>query len=420
MSEIIQKQDYKQTEVGLIPGDWDLFNLSNVLYSISDVDHYMPKTVKNGVPYVMTGDLRDFASKIDFDGCKKITKKDYQKLSKKIKIAEGDIILARYATIGTVSFVNVNIDFIVSYSCVTVKPYSSKLFGLLLNYYFKSNIFKLEVKSNVNANIQENIGIGDLFKLRIPLPRKLTEQRAIATALSDVDALLTSLEQLISKKQAIKQGAMQELLTPPNQGGKRLPGFSGEWEEKNLESICYISGGGTPSTAVLEYWNGEIEWFTPTEIGDQKYVFSSHRKITRTGLKSSSANLLPIGSILLTSRASIGDLAILKKEASTNQGFQSLIPIRKEDSEFIYQLMLTKKTDLMNLSSGSTFLEISPKKVRSLKILIPKDTIERETIAQILSEMDKEIKALEEKKDKYQKIKGGMMQELLTGKIRLV
>ena len=101
---------YKQTEVGLIPEDWEVFGLSHVLNRIADVDHYMPKTEKYGIPYVMTGDLKELAGDIDFDNCKKISATDYKKLSKKIKSVKGDIILARYATVGTVSFVNIDFD----------------------------------------------------------------------------------------------------------------------------------------------------------------------------------------------------------------------------------------------------------------------------------------------------------------------
>ncbi|MUU25153.1 restriction endonuclease subunit S, partial [Helicobacter pylori] len=143
------------------------------------------------------------------------------------------------------------------------------------------------------------------------------------------------------------------------------------WEKIRLGDIAEIIGGGTPSTQITSFWNGSINWFTPTEIGITKYVYKSQRTITPLGLKKSSAKLLPIGTILLTSRASIGDCAILKVVATTNQGFQSLIPLEKINNEFLYYLMLTLKNKLLKLASGSTFLEVSPNKIKNLLIPLP-------------------------------------------------
>jgi len=187
---------------------------------------------------------------------------------------------------------------------------------------------------------------------------------------------------------------------------------------KKLGEIADVVGGGTPSTFVSEYWNGTINWFTPTEIGLNKYTYESQRKLTKEGLSNCSARILPIGTILLTSRAGIGDLSILKSEGFTNQGFQSLISKEGYSNEYIYYLMLTLKNVLLKNASGSTFLEISPNKIKQIEVAIP-DYDEQTRIDTILSDMDAEITALEQKLAKYKKIKQGTMQELLTGRIRL-
>lgn len=140
---------------------------------------------------------------------------------------------------------------------------------------------------------------------------------------------------------------------------------------KKLGEIVDIVGGGTPSTFVSEYWNGTINWFTPTEIGLNKYTYESQRKLTKEGLSNCSARILPIGTILLTSRAGIGDLSILKSEGFTNQGFQSLISKEGYSNEYIYYLMLTLKNVLLKNASGSTFLEISPNKIKQIEVAIP-------------------------------------------------
>jgi type I restriction enzyme S subunit len=160
-----------------------------------------------------------------------------------------------------------------------------------------------------------------------------------------------------------------------------------DWDVKKIGDIADVIGGGTPSTTIIKYWNGSINWFTPTEIGVEKYVYHSKRKITDGGLKNSSAKILNEGAVLLTSRAGIGDLSILKNKACTNQGFQSLVPKSQTDSEFLYYLMLTKKGDLLDKASGSTFLEISPNNVRSILVQFPQNP-EQVAIATALSDTD--------------------------------
>jgi restriction endonuclease S subunit len=192
-----------------------------------------------------------------------------------------------------------------------------------------------------------------------------------------------------------------------------------DWEVKNICDVAEVVSGGTPSTFTQKYWNGNINWFTPTEIGFNKYSYESLRKITEEGLKDSSAKLLPIGTILLTSRASIGDVSILKVPASTNQGFQSLIANENIDNEFLYYIISTLKNTLIKYASGSTFLEISPNKLKSIAIKLPPSRAEQRVIASALSDVDALITAQEQLITKKRNIKQGAMQQLLTGKKRL-
>ncbi|GAA8098072.1 restriction endonuclease subunit S [Helicobacter pylori] len=190
------------------------------------------------------------------------------------------------------------------------------------------------------------------------------------------------------------------------------------WQKVRLGDIAEIIGGDTPSTQITSFWNGSINWFTPTEIGITKYVYKSQRTITLLGLKKSSAKLLPIGTILLTSRASIGDCAILKEVATTNQGFQSLIPLEKINNEFLYYLMLTLKNKLLKLASGSTFLEVSPNKIKNLLIPLP-PLNEQIAIANILSDVDRYLCALRALILKKEGVKKALSFELLSQRKRL-
>ena len=169
----------------------------------------------------------------------------------------------------------------------------------------------------------------------------------------------------------------------------RFPEFNGEWETKLINDLAVVIGGGTPDTTIKSYWDGEIQWFTPSEIGKNKYVDSSLRTITEVGLNNSSAKLLPPNTILLSSRATIGECSLSLRECATNQGFQSLVS-KKCYVDFLYYLIQTKKRDLIRKSCGSTFLEISANEVRKIQVSVPTD-VEQQKIAGLLSLIDERI-----------------------------
>ena len=189
-----------------------------------------------------------------------------------------------------------------------------------------------------------------------------------------------------------------------------------DWEIRSIGEIASIIGGGTPSSFKNKYWNGNINWFTPTEIGDKKYASESNRKITKEGFKNCSAKMLPKGTILLTSRAGIGNTAILLKEACTNQGFQSLVVQLKTNNEFVYYVVNSITDVFIKNASGSTFLEISPKKIKQILIPLPPTLAEQTAIANALSDMDALIDAQDKLIHKKRLIKQGAMQELLRPK----
>lgn len=281
--------------------------------------------------------------------------------------------------------------------------------------YCIQNKMKIMAEKTQGTSIK-GVTVENIAQMEIELPPQ-EEQTAIAEALSDIDNLISSLQKLIEKKKAIKQGTMQELLT----GKKRLPGFSGEWSKQQLGDICNIVNGGTPSTSIAEFWNGKILWCTPTDITScsTKYIYTTESKITESGLKASSATLLPKGALLLCSRATIGEVRIAGNTICTNQGFKSLVVHQNISNEWLYYMVHVLKFNMLEKAIGSTFLEISKKDLAELDIIVPEFT-EQKAIAQVLSDMDSEIEQLEKKLAKYQQIKRGMMQELLTGRIRLV
>ncbi len=182
-------------------------------------------------------------------------------------------------------------------------------------------------------------------------------------------------------------------LNVPNSGNVprlRFTGYTDEWKNVKIADIATIVGGGTPDTTISEYWDGDIQWFTPSEIGKSKYIAKSDRTITKEGLNNSSAKILPKGTILLSTRATIGECSIADKECCTNQGFQSIIVKNNTTNEFQYYLIQTKKKDLIRNACGSTFLEISANEVRKIRCNIP-NIKEQRKIADFLSLLDKRI-----------------------------
>ena len=286
----------------------------------------------------------------------------------------------------------------------------------IVNPYYLTQFINQYVSFPLESTGVPQLTVPQIENIEVALP-DYTQQVATAEALSDIDSLLSSLQKLIEKKKAIKQGAMQELLT----GKKRLPGFSGEWSKQQLGDICNIVNGGTPSTSIAEFWTGKILWCTPTDITScsTKYIYTTESKITESGLKASSATLLPKGALLLCSRATIGEVRIAGNTICTNQGFKSLVVHQNISNEWLYYMVHVLKFNMLEKAIGSTFLEISKKDLAELDIIVPEFT-EQKAIAQVLSDMDNEIELLEKKLAKYQQIKQGMMQELLTGRIRLV
>ena len=235
------------------------------------------------------------------------------------------------------------------------------------------NFHQKYFKRQGQGSSQQNLSKASVINFPVLVP-SIQEQQKIADFLSNLDEWLATEEEKLTLLQQHKKGLLQNLF--PAQGETvpklRFPEFknSGEWEVKRLGEVGEFFGGGTPSTNKVEYWEGDINWFTPTEIKN-RYVTESIRKITKLGLDNSSAKLLPVGSILITSRATIGDCAIALAECSTNQGIQSLVVNKNYNNIFIYYWIYSNKNLFIKKSSGSTFSEINKSAIKSIKITIP-------------------------------------------------
>ena len=237
---------------------------------------------------------------------------------------------------------------------------------------------------------QLNISRGSVENFEVLLPKR-DEQKQIGECFSNLDHLITLHQRKCEETKKLKKYMLQKMF-PQNR--KRVPeirfaGFTDDWEQRKLGELAEIVGGGTPSTSVESYWDGDIDWYAPAEIGEQIYLKSSQRKITEEGLNKSSAKVLPIGTVLFTSRAGIGKTAILLKEGCTNQGFQSIVPNKnKLDLYFIFTRSEELKRYGETVGAGSTFVEVSGKQMANMELMMPTTMDEQQKIGEYFSNLD--------------------------------
>ena len=243
------------------------------------------------------------------------------------------------------------------------------------------------------------------------------EQDKISTFLGEIDTLITLHQRKCDETKTLKKYMLQKMFP---QDGKKVPeirfkGFTDDWEQRKLGELAEIIGGGTPSTSMNSYWDGDIDWYAPAEIGEQIYLKSSQRKITEEGLNKSSAKILPVGTVLFTSRAGIGKTAILLKEGCTNQGFQSIVPNKEKlDSYFIFTRSEELKRYGETVGAGSTFVEVSGKQMTNMELMMPTKLDEQQKIGNYFQSLDHLITLHQRKCDELKEMKKYMLQNMFV------
>lgn len=291
--------------------------------------------------------------------------------------------------------------------------------GKYFYYWFSKNFFaevaKYTAKSSVDSVRRQMIA-----GMVIPLP-SIEEQQKIVGILSDIDTLITNLKKLIRKKKDIRQGTMQMLVS----GKKRLDEFSGEWFDCTLDAIAYVLNGdrGINYPSEDDFIEYGIPFINAGNINDNIVDVSAADYISIEKYNSLGGVKIQKNDIIFCLRGSLGKCAI--SDFTGGAPASSLCVIRAKDvidARFLFHIINSEITSgqIDNLNAGSSQPNLSAKSLKSFKFIIPKDVAEQEMISNILSDMDLDIYKLEEKLSKYQKIKQGMMDELLTGKVRLV
>ena len=281
----------------------------------------------------------------------------------------------------------------------------------------RSSLFIEQLTAVLVAGAQPNVSSKDIDSFDFFFPKCKEEQEKIGKYFLSIDHLITLHQRKLEKLKIVKK-AMLENCFPKN--GEKVPkfrfsGFTGDWEQRKLRDVADIVGGSTPSTAISEYWDGDIDWYAPAEITDQIFVNSSQKKITTEGLNNSSAKMLPVGTVLFTSRAGIGKTAILTKEGCTNQGFQSIIPHKDElDSYFIFSLTDELKRYGETVGAGSTFVEVSGKQMANMTISIPATMGEQRQIGTYFRNLDNLITLHQRKLEKLKIIKKSFLEKMFV------
>lgn len=421
---------YKQTEVGEIPEDWEVQKLMELIHSVEYGSSAKSK-IKGKIPVIRMGNLQN--GKIDWND---LVYTDDEEEIRKYSLHIGDVLFNRTNTtdlVGKTSIYKGEQAAIFAGYLIRINRKEQLIDAEYLNYILNAEFSRKYGYTVLSVAVgQANINGEKLKSYPIPIPPTNDEQKAIAKALSDVDELIVSLEKLIAKKRDIKTATMQQLLT----GKKRLPGFGegkgykktelGEipedWDVKKINEFTDCTAGGTPSTLISEYWDGHIPWMSSGEL-HLKRVNDVTVRITDLGLKNSSARMLPKSCVLIGLAGqgkTRGTVAVNEIELCTNQSIAAIFPSFKHSTDYLFYNLHVRYDELRGLSTGDGGRGgLNLTIIRNIEIPFPEKE-EQKAIAEVIHHIDMDITVLTNRLTKTKSIKQGMMQELLTGRTRLV
>lgn len=428
----------KQTEIGLIPDDWEVKRLGD---SVDILRGGSPRPIENylttnadGINWIKIGDVKPND---------KYIRKTEEKIipegkSRSREVKKGDFILSNSMSFGRPYILA--IDGCIHDGWLTIQKYAETFDKEFLYYLLGSDeVFNQYVQMAAGSSVQ-NLNKDKVADLQLKIP-PLPEQQRIAKALSDVDALISTTEKLIQKKKNIKQGTMQNLLT----GKKRLPGFGPQtksptykqtelglipedWEVKNINKECTIKARigwqGLKSTEYLD--SGDYILVTGTDFDSGFINWKSCSYVTKWRFDQDKNIQIKQGDVLITKDGTIGKVAFLNEipmQGTLNSGVFVIRPKNPDKMDSVFLSLIFKSfwfdAFLEQITSGSTIVHLYQKDFVKFNFPLPSKE-EQTAIANVLSSMDKEIETLNTKLEKYRNLKTAMMQQLLTGKIRLV
>lgn len=410
------KQGYKQTEIGVIPEDWDVVKLGQFCFITKLAGFEYSKyfnSYKDGGEIIVVRGTNITNNKLDLSDVKYIPKRTSDFLHRS-KLSKGDLVFAYVGTIGPIYLINEDDRFHLGPNTAKIRIENKNVCKSYLYNYFLSENIKKEIDDRISVGAQPSLSMSKIRDFSIILP-PLAEQEAIATALSDADAWIDSLEQLIAKKRLIKQGAMQELLTPRE-----------DWIKYDFNKVVWFQEG--PGLRNWQFTKDGIKVINVTNL-ENGYLnlAKTSRHISWNEFEKMYKHFeIDEGDIVVASSGnSYGKVSVVRKQDLPLVMNTSVIRFKPSDKiGYQYLLVFLKsflfKNQIDLLITGGAQPNFGPAHLNKIKIYSPKSLSEQERIATILSDMDAELEALEQQLGKAQQIKQGMMQELLTGRVRLV
>ena len=374
-----------------------------------------PYYVESGHFYLESNNIKD--GQINNNTKIFINDEFYEKQKEKW-LHTGDMVMVQSGHVGHAAVIPKELDNIAAHALIMFKKPKIKIEPYFLNYQYQTLKSKKKIDNITTGNTIKHILASDMQEFEVDVA-SYDEQVKIADYFQYLDHLITLHQRKCDETKKLKKFMLQKMF--PKNGEKnpeiRFAGFTDDWEQRKLGEMADIIGGGTPSTGVSEYWDGDIDWYSPAEIADQIFVNSSQRKITAEGFAHSSAKMLPEGTVLFTSRAGIGKTAILLRKGCTNQGFQSIIPHKDVlDSYFIFSRTEELKEYGETIGAGSTFVEVSGKQMAEMELMMPPTMGEQRQIGAYFLHLDHLITLHQRKCDKLKLIKKFMLQNMFPKK----
>ena len=388
--------------------DWERKKLGDVANSY--INGGTPDTQNKNywigdIPWIQSSDLKnDDIWNVNIN--KYITNKAVNDSAAKLIPANSIAIVTR---VGVGKLAYMSQEYSTSQDFLSLVDIKEDLIFIMYMLYFKIS----KVSSSLQGTSIKGITKKELLNLSISIVNNTAEQNRIGQVFKILDNSINLHEDYLQLLYDFRSFLLQKMFsindTFPN---LRFKQFNDKWKYKKLGEVADIVSGGTPDTTKHDYWNGSINWYTPAEVGNKIFVSDSQRKITNIGLENSSAKILPVGTVLFTSRAGIGKTAILKEKGSTNQGFQSIVPKQKFlDSYFIFSMSNILKKYGESHGAGSTFLEISGKELAKARISLPSIT-EQKNISKVLFKLDTIITLQKQEIDNLKKLKQFLLQNM--------
>ena len=359
--------------------EWTKVKLKDCCHSISDGDHLPPPKSDSGVPFVTIANI-DATNHIDFGNTMFVPYEYYNNLNDIRKAKFNDILYSVVGSFGKPVLIKENKPFAFQRHIAILRPNNGIVDSRFLYYVMLSRDFYMQADTVAIGAAQRTISLTALRNMEVELP-SMEIQHRIATILSRYDSLIENYQKQIKLLEEAAQRLYKEwfvdLHFPGHKNTKIVDGVPEGWEKKKISDVCETVGGGTPSTKVPAYYKGgRIKWVTPTDITRNNCIclLDTDKKITEEGLRNSSTKMVPAGTILMTSRASVGYFGIADFEVCTNQGFISCIPIPNMQMYLLFNLM-SRVDEIRKKAGGSTYLEISKSVFRNFDIVCPSEII---------------------------------------------